>query len=93
MDKRFTEEQILEFLWDADMGVPVPLLCRRHGFTEQHFQQWRAVLVGGRPSLARRLADLERENVQLKRLLADAVVSPVRTVEASTLQWPELCAR
>lgn len=92
MDKRFTEEEILEFLWDADMGVPVPLLCRKHGFTEHNFQQWRAVLVGGRPSLARRLADLERENVQLKRLLADAVISPVRAIDPAQLKWPELSA-
>lgn len=89
MGKRFTEEQILGFLCEADMGVPVQQLCARHGFNERSYYQWRARLVAGRPSLAQRLAELESENLQLKRLLADGVLACGRKDEES-LQWPEL---
>jgi putative transposase len=74
MNKRFTEEQILGFLCEADMGVPVRQLCSKHGFSERSYYQWRARIVAGKPSLAQRLAELETENAQLKQLLADAML-------------------
>ncbi len=42
MKKRFTEEQILDFLKQAEAGVPVKELCRRHGFSDASFYTWRA---------------------------------------------------
>ncbi len=44
MKKRYTEEQIIGFLREADAGVPIVELCRRHGFSEASFYLWRALV-------------------------------------------------
>ena len=41
MKKRYTEEQIIGFLREADAGLPITELCRRHGFSEASFYLWR----------------------------------------------------
>ena len=41
MKKRFTEEQIIGFLNEADAGMPVKELCRKHGFSDAAFYGWR----------------------------------------------------
>ena len=41
MKKRFTEEQIIGFLREAESGLPVAELCRRHGFSEASYYLWR----------------------------------------------------
>lgn len=80
MNKRFTDVQILGFLCEADMGVTVRQLCTKHGFSESSYYQWRTRIVAGQPSVAQRLAELEEANVQLKQMLADAMldVTPPR---------------
>lgn len=72
MKKRFTEEQILDFLKQAEAGVSVAELCRRHGFSDASFYTWRAKFGGMTVPDARRLKDLEFENARLKKLLAEA---------------------
>ncbi|HHW2226911.1 TPA: tripartite tricarboxylate transporter permease [Pseudomonas aeruginosa] len=72
MKKRFTEEQILDFLKQAEAGVPVKELCRRHGFSDASFYTWRAKFGGMTVADAKRLKDLELENSRLKKLLAEA---------------------
>ena len=42
MKKRFTEEQIIGFLREAESGLPVAELCRRHGFSEASYYLWRS---------------------------------------------------
>jgi len=46
MKKRFTEEQIIGFLWEAETGLPVKKLCRRHGFSEASYHHWHSKLGG-----------------------------------------------
>lgn len=46
MKKRFTEEQILDFLKQAEAGVPVKELCRRYGFSDASFYTWRSKFGG-----------------------------------------------
>ncbi len=72
MKKRFTEEQILDLLKQAEAGVPVKELCRRHGFSDASFYTWRAKFGGMTVADAKRLKDLELENSRLKKLLAEA---------------------
>ncbi|ERX29365.1 hypothetical protein Q010_05371 [Pseudomonas aeruginosa 19660] len=71
-EKAFTEEQILDFLKQAEAGVPVKELCRRHGFSDASFYTWRAKFGGMTVADAKRLKDLELENSRLKKLLAEA---------------------
>jgi putative transposase len=65
-----TEEQIIGLLGEAEAGVPVKDLCRRHGFSEASYDLWRSKFGGMRVSDAKRLKALEAENTLLKRLLA-----------------------
>ena len=74
MKKRFTEEQIIGFLKQAEAGVPVKELCRKHGFSDGSFYTWRAKFVGMSVPDAKRLKELESENAKLKRLLAEAIL-------------------
>ena len=72
MKKRFTEAQIVGFLREAEAGVAVKDLCRKHGFSDAAFYKWRARFGGMDVSEARRLRELEGENSKLKKLLAEA---------------------
>jgi putative transposase len=69
--KRFTEEQIIAVLKEAEAGAKTADLCRRHGVSEQTFYRWKARYAGLEVSELRRLRQLEDENNRLKRLVAD----------------------
>ena len=73
MKKRFSEEKIIGFLREAEAGMAVKDLCRRHGFSEASFYLWRSKFGGMGVSDARRLKDLEAENARLKKLLAEQI--------------------
>lgn len=68
---RFTEAQIIGVLKEADAGMKVADLCRRHGISDATFYNWRSRFGGMDVSEARRLKALEEENQRLKRLVAD----------------------
>jgi putative transposase len=70
--KRFTEQQIIGFLKEAEAGVPVKEVCRKHGFSDAAFYGWRAKFGGLQVNEAKRLRELEAENGRLKKLLAEA---------------------
>jgi putative transposase len=72
--KRFSEEQIIGFLREADKGMAVKELCRNHGFSEASYYLWRGKFGGMDVSDARRLKTLEAENTKLKKLLAEAML-------------------
>jgi putative transposase len=74
LKKRFTEEQIIGFLRQAEGGIPVKELCRQHGFSDVSFYKWRAKFGGMSVPDAKRLKELESENAKLKRMLADALL-------------------
>ena len=69
MKKRFTEAQIVGFLREAEAGVAVKDLCRKHGFSEASYYLWRSKLGGMTVSDAKCLKELELENTRLKTLL------------------------
>jgi putative transposase len=70
--KRFTEQQIIGFLKEAEAGVPVKELCRKYGFSDAAFYGWRSKFGGLQLNEVRRLKELEAENAKLKKLLAEA---------------------
>ena len=73
MKKRFSEEQIIGFLREADPGMPIKDLCRRHGFSEASCWLWRSKFGGMSVPDAKWLKGLEAENTRLKELLAGQV--------------------
>jgi putative transposase len=66
--------QIVGFLKQAESGVAVKELCRKHGFSDATFYKWRGRFGGMEVSDARRLRELEGENTKLKKLLAEAML-------------------
>ncbi len=87
MKKRYSEEQIIGFLKEAEAGVPVKELCRRHGFSEASYYLWRSKFGGMDVSDAKRLKALEAENARLKRLLAESMLENEVTREALRKKW------
>ena len=87
MKKRYTEEQIIGFLREADAGMPVKELCRKRGFSEASYYLWRSKFGGMEVSDAKRLKALEAENARLKKLLAESVLENEVTREALRKKW------
>ncbi len=87
MKKRFTEEQIIGFLKEADAGVAIKDLCRRHGFSEASYYLWRSKYGGMDVSDAKRLKAFEAENAKLKKLLAEAMLEKEVTREILRKKW------
>ena len=87
MKKRFSEEQIIGFLREADKGVAVKELCRKHGFSEASYYLWRSKYGGMDVSDAKRLKALEAENARLKKLLAESMLENEVTREALRKKW------
>ena len=69
--KRFSEEQIIMILKQAEGGLPIPELTRQHGISDGTYYRWKSKYGGMELSDAKRLKQLEDENRRLKRLVAD----------------------
>jgi len=69
--KRFSVEQIVGILKQAEVGVPVGELCRQAGISEQTFYRWKKQYVGLQVDQVRQLKQLQEENARLKKLVAE----------------------
>jgi putative transposase len=85
--KRFSEEQIIAVLKEADAGAKTKELCRRHGISEATFYNWKAKDAGMTVSEVRRLKELEAENSKLKRLLAEAELDKAALKDLLGRKW------
>jgi putative transposase len=77
MKKRFTEAQIVGFLREADAGIPIKELCRKHGFSDASYYLWRSKFGGMSVSDAKRL----------KKLLAESLLENEVTREVLRKKW------
>ena len=68
---KFSETQIVAMLKDAESGVPVADLLRKHGVSKATFFKWRSKYGGATVADVKRLRELETENAKLKRMYAD----------------------
>lgn len=73
-NSKFSETQIVAMLKDAESGVPVADLLRKHGVSKVTFLKWRSKYGGASISDLKWLRDLEAENAKLKRAYADRAV-------------------
>ena len=74
MKKRFSDEQIISILKEAEAGLPVKELCRKYNISDATFYTWRKKFGGMEVSEARRLKAVEDENAKLKKLLAESLL-------------------
>ena len=84
---RFTEEQIIGVLREAEAGAKTPDLARKHGVSEATLYNWKAKYGGLEVSEAKRLRALEDENGRLKRLLADAMLDNAGLKDLLSKKW------
>ena len=68
---KFTEQQIVFALKQAETGIPVAEVCRKMGVTEQSFYRWKRKFAGMGVAELQRLRQLEEENSRLKQVVAD----------------------
>ena len=85
--KRFTEEQIIGVLKEAEAGAKTKELCRKHGISEASFYNWKAKYSGMTVSEARRLKELEAENAKLKKLLAESELDKAALKDLLNRKW------
>ena len=84
---RFSEEQIIGVLKEAEAGAKTGELARRHGVSEATIYNWKAKYGGLEVSEARRLRTLEEENSRLKKLLAEAMLDNVVLKDLASKKW------
>lgn len=87
MKKRFSEEQIIWILKEAEALGSVRDVCRKQNITEQTFYRWRKKLGGMEVSDAKRLKSLERENAELKKVVAELTLDNRMLREVASKNW------
>ena len=84
---RYTDNQIISILKQAEAGTAVPELCREHGMSSASFYKWRAKYGGMDASLMARLKELEEENRWLKKMYAEERLKAEIVTEALEKKW------
>jgi putative transposase len=84
---RYTEEQIVMALRQAEAGTPVREICRKLQVTEQTFYRWKRKYAGLGVSELRELKQLQEENRRLKRVVADLTLDKDILQEALRKKW------
>ena len=74
MKKRFTEEQIVKILQEAERAATDQEVIRKHNISDTTFYRWKKLYGGMGVSEVKRLKELERENARLKKLLAEQIL-------------------
>jgi putative transposase len=74
MKQRFTTDQIIGILKEADAGLKTGELCRRYGISDATYYNWKAKYGGMNISEAKKLKALEEENRRLKQIVADQML-------------------
>ena len=84
---QYSDSQILAILKQAELGTPVPVLCREHGMSSASFYKWRAKFGGMDASMMKRVKELEDENRRLKKMYAEERLKAEIVSEALAKKW------
>ena len=84
---RYKESHIFQILKEAEAGISVPDLCRKHGMSGASFYKWRAKYGGMDTSMMKRMKELEVENARLKRMYAEEKLKAEIVKEALEKKW------
>ena len=80
--KRYTTEQKIRILREADTGKTIQDVCREHKISEQSFHRWKREFGMMELDQAKQLKELQKENARLKRMLADEMLGKELLKEA-----------
>lgn len=86
--KRFSVEQIVAVLKQAELGMPVAELTRQVGISEQTFYRWKKQYAGLQSDQVRELKQLQEENVRLKKLVAELSLDKAILQDINAKKWP-----
>ncbi len=86
--KRFSVEQIVAVLKQAELGLPVAELIRRVGISEQTFYRWKKQYAGLQSDQVRELKQLQDENARLKKLVAELSLDKAILQDITAKKWP-----
>ena len=86
--KRFSVEQIVAVLKQAELGLPVADLIRQVGIAEQTFYRWKKKYSGLEPDQAREFKQVQDENVRLKKLVAELSLDKAILQDINSKKWP-----
>ena len=84
---KFSESQIVAMLKEAEAGVPVADLLRKHGVSKATFFKWRSKYAGASVPDMKRLRELEAENAKLKRMYADLALENAAIKDVLNRKW------
>lgn len=85
--KRFSIEQIVAVLKQAELGMPVADIIRQVGIAEQTFYRWKKQYGGLQSDQVRELKQLQDENVRLKKLVAELSLDKAILQDVATKKW------
>ena len=85
--KRFSVEQIVAVLKQAELGMPVAELIRKVGISEQTFYRWKKQYAGLQSDQVRELKLLQEENARLKKLVADLSLDKAILQDINAKKW------
>jgi putative transposase len=85
--KRFSVEQIVGVLKQAEVGVPVVEVIRKAGISEQTFYRWKAKYVGLEVDQVRQMKMLAEENTRLKQLVAELILDKTMLQDVLSKKW------
>ncbi len=85
--RRFKEEQIIRILHEAERGLTVAEVCRQHNCSEQSFYRWKARFGGMEVADVKRLRGLQRENTELKQIVAEQSLDIRMLKDVNSRKW------
>jgi putative transposase len=86
--KRFSVEQIVAVLKQAELGLPIADLIRQVGISEQTFYRWKKQYAGMHSDQVRELKQLQDENARLKKLVAELSLDKAILQDINSKKWP-----
>ena len=84
---KYSEEQIIGFLRQAEAGMPIKEIGRKHGFSDASFYKWRSKYGGMDVSMMSRMKELEEENRRLKKMYLEEKLKAEIVSEALEKKW------
>lgn len=84
---KFSESQIVAILKEAEAGIPVTQLMRKHGVSRSTFFKWKSKYGGATVAELKRVKELEAENSKLKRMYADLALENTAIKDVLSRKW------